>query len=119
MNINCEVNKFNSQVCAFGTKGCAIKHDTSDTLNFSVGDLVTSYYKGYHIITKFIFRDNENTLVECVKVVNENGTKSARKVNVCALSYCTKIDSTSVLTIFVEQINQAQLLKTNLMEYCE
>lgn len=57
-----------------------------------IGDLVTSYYKGYHIITKIIPRKDENYLVEHVTVLDfKFQVKKSRKRHICDAGYCKVI----------------------------
>lgn len=62
-----------------------VRYDESIT----VGSLIRTYHKGYHILTRIKFRDEQNPLFHYQKVLNENGTKAKSKEQHCDAIWCS------------------------------
>lgn len=56
---------------------------------FRVGDLISAYHSGYHIVTEIEFRELYDPIIRYIRVVNKNG-KAVKTKNVlgCDSSYC-------------------------------
>lgn len=116
---NCVVEEFWSGCCFKGTKGCRVEHP--DCQNINIGDLIVGYHEGYFIATRFFFDEFGKkgiTRVEMVKVLNSNGTKSAKITRVCDIEYCQRVDKNGVDNLCFSVLNGLINLRNNLLEYC-
>lgn len=66
--------------------------------SITVGTLITTYHKGYHILTRLEFNGfSDNAPVfHYQKVLNEDGTESNDIDNHCHASYCHRVLITEV-----------------------
>ena len=55
--------------------------------NFKIGDIITAYHKGYHVITGF-----DGHLLKYEKVLSDKLTKVGRTKNTCDKAWCRKVD---------------------------
>lgn len=82
-----------------------------------IGQLITAYHSGFHILTEIHFRDPEEPLFYYTKVLNENGTKSEREVNSSSALWCGGVTAKSSKALMKQQIKQAKEQYNNTMEY--
>jgi len=69
-------------------------------LGVSVGDLITTYHKGYHVVTEVELRWNDNqtpntSLIHYYRIMGEGGKKSGKRKNACDASWCEVVDRVS------------------------
>ncbi len=89
-----------------------------DTL--SVGELITAYEKGYHILTGIDYRaDDQTPLMRYTRVVTAAGKRTkANKEMVCDASYVRRLNTGDVLRLFQTEINAAIKKRDNLLDFC-
>ena len=87
-----------------------------DTLQ--VGELITAYEAGYHIITGFEYRDGMTPLIYHVRVVCDAGRKvKGTKTMVCDASFARRLTKEDIENLYRVEVNAASIKKANLMEY--
>lgn len=88
-----------------------------DTL--TVGELVTTYHRGYHILTSIDHRDGHPPLATYVQVIKPDGTriKTPSRSNACDISYVRRVDLQQVLDIYRAEHNAAVTKRDNLLEF--
>lgn len=94
--------------------------------NFQVGDLITTYHKGYHIITKIERRFYGNDAVRWGKILGEEYSPlvhyemyadgnfkiaKKRKKNSCDMVYCQKVDVKFINKTKEELLNKIKALE--------
>jgi len=84
-----------------------------------VGDLVTAYEKGYHIVTAIHHREYNPPLIYYKRVVSDSGkdVKSGGKPLVCCISYASKVTREMVNKVYKEEMNAAGAKRDNLLRY--
>ena len=82
-----------------------------------IGQLITAYHSGFHILTEILFRDPEEPLFYYTKVLNENGTKSKRELNSSSSLWCNRVTEESSKALMKQQIKLAKEQYNNTMEY--
>ncbi len=88
-----------------------------DTLK--VGELITAYASGYHILTMFEFRDGSTPLIHYVTVVKENGdrVKKPGTPKVCDASYVRRVTRQDVLDLYTTEHNAIIKKRDNLLDF--
>lgn len=88
-----------------------------DTL--TVGELVTAYRPGYHILTSIDHRDGHPPLATYVQVIRPDGTrvKKPGRSDTCDISYVERVDLQRVLDIYRVEHNAAAVKRDNLLEF--
>lgn len=88
-----------------------------DTL--TVGELITAYRDGYHILTRFEFREGNTPLVYYINVVKPNGVrvKKPGATLVCDASYVRRVSREDVQRIYEAEVNAAILKRDNLLNF--
>lgn len=66
------------------SNGVELHYD--DTIK--VGDIITTYFAGFHKVTKITPRDGNTPLICFVRVADENGISRKSKEQCCDISYC-------------------------------
>lgn len=74
-----------------------------------IGELITSYHSGYHVLTGIHFRKNSTPTFDYVTVVREDGTpiKKPGAAKSCDAAYCRRVSKTDVEAIYQEEHNAA------------
>ena len=88
-----------------------------DTL--TVGELVTAYEKGYHVITGFEFREGHPPLVYYRRVVSSSGKKIKGKGSdlSCDASYVQRVTYAAAQAIYHLETQAAAEKFNNLLEF--
>lgn len=73
---------------------------------FKIGDVITSYYKGYHVVTNIISRPAYTPLIEHRTILDShfNPVKS-NSIKTCDVAWCRILDRE---TIEKERVNQIE-----------
>lgn len=84
-----------------------------------VGELITAYHSGYHILTGFDYREGQTPLILYVTVLRADGTKVKKPstARTCDASYVRKIATEDALRIFREDHNAAVIKRNNLLNF--
>ena len=88
-----------------------------DTL--CVGELITGYHAGYHILTAIEHRKNQTPIFKYVTVVKEDGTKIKRPgtPKECDAHFCRRVLLSQVEQMYLEEIAAATTKRANLKEF--
>lgn len=88
-----------------------------DTL--TVGELVTAYEKGYHVITGFEFREGHPPLIYYRRVISDSGKKIKGKGSdlVCDASYVQRVTKAATEAIYQLETQAAAEKLNNLLEF--
>lgn len=88
-----------------------------DTL--TVGELITAYRDGYHILTGFEFREGNTPLVHYVMVVKANGVriKKPGATLACDAAYVQRVSKEDVQRIYETEVNAAITKRDNLLNF--
>lgn len=87
-----------------------------DTLQ--LGELITAYSGGFHILTGFEFREGATPLIHHVLAVRPDGTK-VKKTGVtrtCDASYVRRVTKEDIQKMYDETVNAAIIKRDNLLE---
>ena len=82
-----------------------------------IGQLITAYHSGFHILTGINFRDPEEPLFCYTKVLNEDGTKSKREVQHSSSLWCNRVTEENSKALMKQEIKRAKEKYNNTMEY--
>ncbi len=79
-----------------------VRHENGVILSYDntiiVGDYITAYHKGIHIVTKIEDRGRRNCpLFHYVSVLNSQYGPMKKRENSCDASYCTKVSKKILL----------------------
>ncbi len=74
----------------------------------SVGDLVTAYYAGYHIVTGFHMSSHATPIqIDLKTVASATGKRFINpRARSCALTYCKKVDRERVNEMYLDELNE-------------
>jgi hypothetical protein len=72
---------------------------------FNVGDVITAYHSGYHVVTKIQPRGRTSDLLYYVQIANSAGDRiKGKRERSCDAGYCKKVTHQSL----VDQIDAKQ-----------
>lgn len=87
-------------------------------VEFKVGDIITSYHKGFHKVTRVTPRNYPGrpmtALLDYVRVCGPDGQKAARNTNSCDSFYCKKVTRSTVQDLYAKLIERAHVLQDSL-----
>lgn len=84
----------------------------------TVGELITTYHAGYHVLLRVEPRKKETPLMYYKQVVRGDGTLVNRKAELsCDASYVRRVDSATIHDSFVYEVRRAELKRDNLMQF--
>lgn len=96
--------------------GSGLIAEWDDTL--SVGQLVTAYKKGYHIVTAIEHRDGHPPLIKYVQVVTPAGKRcKSQTQQVCDASYVRSLSKEKIVDIFRDEVAAATSKRDNLLNF--
>ena len=84
----------------------------------TVGELITAYSEGYHILTGFEFREGATPLIYYVMAIRPDGTK-VKKPGVtrkCDASYVRRVTKEDIQKMYDDTVNAAIVKRDNLLE---
>jgi len=62
------------------------------TGQFKIGEVITAYHSGYHVVVSITFRDNASDLLGYVQIANNVGKRvNGKATRECDASYCKKV----------------------------
>lgn len=83
-----------------------------------IGSLITSYHKGWHIVTDITTRQNNITIVEYQLVVDQkHKIHHNGKIRACDATYCKAVSNEKLKKEFEEKIELLKRAYDFLMEY--
>jgi hypothetical protein len=82
-----------------------------------IGQLITTYHSGFHVLTGIHFRDAEEPLFFYTKVLNEDGTKSLNETNECSSSWCFAVTLQTTQDTLQDELASAKSKFNNTTEY--
>lgn len=85
--------------------------------DLAIGDLISGYRSGYHIVTGLRFGNEPDVppIVEMVQVFRDNGEPSPKRKSSCHASYCKRFTASEIEAQFNKQIEEALFLKEQLL----
>lgn len=88
----------------------------------AVGQLVTAYASGYHIVVSFSYREGRTPIAYYRRVLDASGTKAKANAKTgkdhhCDAAWLKKLSVEDVLKLFDLEAQQAVVKRDNLLEY--
>lgn len=85
----------------------------------TVGELITAYASGYHILTGFEFRDGATPIVHYVTVIRADGTKVKKPgaTRACDAAFVRRVTKEDIQKIYDAEVNAAIAKRDNLLEF--
>lgn len=84
-----------------------------------VGELVTAYEQGFHILTGIEFREGKTPLAHYVTVLKSNGLQVKKQgvTKSCDASCVRRVTRDDIQKMYDTEVNAATLKRDNLLEF--